>query len=633
MNQKATRPGARRPSRAIIAALAGLSLVLVLLGLAQSLGSSPTTAVGLFPDGTTPQVATNPDQVPVELGVRFSSTVDGTVTGVRFYKGSRNNGTHVGSLWTGSGTRLGRTTFTDETKSGWQAATFSTPIRITKGRTYVASYLAPSGHYAADAGGFDSPVSNGPLTAPAGGGLYLYGTGGFPVHQYLNSNYYVDVMFQPTGKAPAQTPARPSTQATASPPAPAPSPPTPGTPPTPDTTLLDLPRIPWEGGSAYWKQFRAADAAGWDDPSFFPIVAWYNGVSSDAEAIYDKSLGVNTYIGMAAGTSYRLFKDNDIYWIGGKLDRTFTDASTNWVGDFLDDEVDGRFTPAQGRAHLQALKDAVAGNGRFDYANFTQIVMSTDGSQADHQAYVNNFTDAVSVDMYWYTIPFCDLGTYRGGSYLEPINKANCRTASSYGKTMDMLRKQDAVDGKLQPLWQFVENLNGGPGEGPFVANITGGQLRGAVMNSIINEARGIVYFNQSLSGACQGGSIFRQSQVTPNFCGASQVAAAKVVNNQIHQLAPIINSQSYRHTFGAGLNTMLKAHDGSAYVFAMIDGAGAPGDRTFTLPTGVQGVSVEVLGENRTLPVGSDGTFRDAFANEYSYHIYRVSISGTRLG
>jgi len=152
-------------------------------------------------------------------------------------------------------------------------------------------------------------------------------------------------------------------------------------------------------------------------------------------------------------------------------------------------------------------------------------------------------------------------------------------------------------------------------------------------MNSVINEARGIVYFNQSLSGACQGGSIFRQSQVTPNFCGASQVAAAKVVNNQIHQLAPIINSQSYRHTFGAGLNTMLKAHDGSAYVFAMIDGAGAPGDRTFTLPTGVHGVSVEVLGENRTLPVGSDGTFRDAFANEYSYHIYRVSISGTQLG
>ena len=35
----------------------------------------------------------------VELGLRFTPTVDGFVTGVRFYKGAGNTGTHVGSLW------------------------------------------------------------------------------------------------------------------------------------------------------------------------------------------------------------------------------------------------------------------------------------------------------------------------------------------------------------------------------------------------------------------------------------------------------------------------------------------------------------------------------------------------------
>ncbi|HEX2700631.1 MAG TPA: hypothetical protein VHM89_10570, partial [Acidimicrobiales bacterium] len=34
---------------------------------------------------------------------------------------------------------------------------------------------------------------------------------------------------------------------------------------------LSLPRVPWESGPSYWKKFAKADAAGWDDPSFFPI--------------------------------------------------------------------------------------------------------------------------------------------------------------------------------------------------------------------------------------------------------------------------------------------------------------------------------------------------------------------------
>ena len=35
----------------------------------------------------------------VELGMRFISTVAGTITAIRFYKAASNIGTHVGSLW------------------------------------------------------------------------------------------------------------------------------------------------------------------------------------------------------------------------------------------------------------------------------------------------------------------------------------------------------------------------------------------------------------------------------------------------------------------------------------------------------------------------------------------------------
>lgn len=388
---------------------------------------------------------------------------------------------------------------------------------------------------------------------------------------------------------------------------------------------LNLKRIPWEGGSEYWKSFTKANAAGWGDPGFFPIAIWYNGISSDDEVRYDKEHGINTYMGMDSSTPYSIFERNGVYWIGGALNETFNNSSKNWVGAFLDDEVDGRFTPEAGRQHLQDLAKA-APKGYFKYANFTQMVISHYMNSADAQRFVNEFTDTISVDMYWYTIPYCSLEPYVN-AHLVPVNKESCRTASSYGKTMDALRLQDAADGKLQPLWQFVEDLNGGPGEGPFVANIAPKQLQGAVMNSLIHEARGIVYFNQSLSGPCGGGSVLRLSQVTLGYCGAGQVGAMQEVNSQIHTLASVLNTQSYEYSFGQGLDTMLKSHSGYAFIFSMMAADSKPGGRTFRLPSEIKADSVEVLFENRSLPVNTSGTFTDLFTDEFSYHIYKVKL------
>jgi hypothetical protein len=49
-----------------------------------------------------------------------------------------------------------------------------------------------------------------------------------------------------------------------------------------------------------------------------------------------------------------------------------------------------------------------------------------------------------------------------------------------------------------------------------------------------------------------------------------------------------------------------------------------APGSKTFVLPDGVQGTSVEVVGESRTIPIVT-GAFSDTFANEFSHHAYRI--------
>ena len=139
----------------------------------------------------------------MEPGVQFQSSVAGTVTAIRFYKGPLNTGTHVGHLWTASGTLLATATFSNETSSGWQQVNFSSPVPIMANTIYVASYHS-GGEYAADHNYFNTAHTNGPLTAPAtgnvtgGNGVYVYGsTSTFPTNTYLATNYWVDVVVGP----------------------------------------------------------------------------------------------------------------------------------------------------------------------------------------------------------------------------------------------------------------------------------------------------------------------------------------------------------------------------------------------------------------------------------------------------
>jgi hypothetical protein len=153
----------------------------------------------IWPDSTQPSIPSSSDTSSVNLGVQFTPDESGWITGIRFYKGAENTGTHVGSLWDASGDLLGQVTFTDESTAGWQQANFSSPIPVTAGTTYVASYLAPNGGYAVDVNGLASAVTNEPLTALASGGVYTYSSSSsFPTSVYDASNYWVDVVFTTT---------------------------------------------------------------------------------------------------------------------------------------------------------------------------------------------------------------------------------------------------------------------------------------------------------------------------------------------------------------------------------------------------------------------------------------------------
>ena len=163
---------------------------------------APTTAGcprTLFRDNDTP-AGTTPAATPIELGMKFRADRDGYVTGVRFYKGPGNTGSHLGRLWSSRGEKLAEVTFTGESSGGWQQAQFSAPVRIAAGWTYVVSYYAPVGRYSYTSNYFGSNITRSPLIgmvngSDGGNGVYKSGSSGFPTATYQSTNYWVEPVF------------------------------------------------------------------------------------------------------------------------------------------------------------------------------------------------------------------------------------------------------------------------------------------------------------------------------------------------------------------------------------------------------------------------------------------------------
>jgi hypothetical protein len=171
----------------------GFSLVVI------GLSSAPVAADSLWDATTIPAEQNASDASSVELGVKFKSSVAGTVSAIRFYKGSQNTGAHSVSLWKSNGTKLATANSTNETASGWQTVALSPPVSITANTTYIASYHT-AGHYSDDQYYFSTQYVNGSLTAPANAGVYKYSTiSVFPNLVWNASNYWVDVVVASSG--------------------------------------------------------------------------------------------------------------------------------------------------------------------------------------------------------------------------------------------------------------------------------------------------------------------------------------------------------------------------------------------------------------------------------------------------
>ena len=99
-------------------------------------------------------------------------------------------------MWNNAGTALATVTFTGESGSGWQQATFSSPVALTAGAIYTVS-VGFNTKFVMSGGGLASQLSMGPSSSVAGGnGVFANAAGLFPTNSWNSSNYFVDAVVQ-----------------------------------------------------------------------------------------------------------------------------------------------------------------------------------------------------------------------------------------------------------------------------------------------------------------------------------------------------------------------------------------------------------------------------------------------------
>ena len=397
-------------------------------------------------------------------------------------------------------------------------------------------------------------------------------------------------------------------------PAPTPSPPTATPAPAPSPGPAELALEPVDGGSGYYAQFSNSFPVA---PGFFPLAVWFEGVYNQAEIDLDKNAGLNTYVVLTGGSNLSLIRANGMHTVSG--------ADPANAANFLSDEVDMTEGDQAGCNTVMAQHDERSKPNRATWANFGKGVTFW---QPDSIAACYVEAPSIpSVDLYWMSDEdLCQW--HQGGRFLlgQDVNltPAQCRRAANYGAAVDDMRRLDARDGARKPIWNFVEV--GCPMGSVNSRCIQPPEIRAAVWHSIIAGARGITYFNHSFSGSCRTQHALREP------CYANARAVVKSTNQQIHQLAPVLNADTVTSgtTTSSGVRALYKWHDDHFYVFA--------GNRENVSTTGSMGLSC--VGDATAVKLGEDGeripvvagTFTDEFADGNAIHIYRIE-GGSRCG
>ncbi len=352
------------------------------------------------------------------------------------------------------------------------------------------------------------------------------------------------------------------------------------------------------------------------NPNFFPVAVWLQDPSNAAAY---KNAGINIYVGLwneldaaqltkltnsgmkviCEQNAFGLTKLNDTLIYGWALDDEPDNAQWNATTNQYDPCID----PSVIINQYNTVK--ANDSSRPVYLNLGQGVSYTD--------WVGRGTCTGKTEMYPdYNNGYlkgCDIASFD----IYPVNNSDAKIKGNLWYVPKGIDSLISWSSNKKPVWCWIEctKINTSSAAKPTVDNV-----KSEVWMALIHGVKGYGYF-------CHQISPFDEAALLHD---APMLAAVTAINNQVTSLATVLNSPS---TFGYAnvsssntaipIDIMTKNQGGANYIFAVAMRSGST-TATFTVNSGV---SVEVLGENRTLTI-SGGKFTDSFSN-YGVHLYKI--------
>lgn len=353
------------------------------------------------------------------------------------------------------------------------------------------------------------------------------------------------------------------------------------------------------------------------DPAFFPIAVW---LQAPANAERYKAAGFNTYVGLWKGPT-----EEQLAALKKAGMRVFCEQNAVAL-KHLDDPVIAGWMHGDEPDNAQALP---GGKGYGPPVPPDKIVAEYEHLKAadPSRPVMLNLGQGVAWDG-WYGRGVRshhpeDYPLYMKGSDIVsfdiyPVVHENAEVRGKLEYVANGVDRLVKWSNGQQIVWNCIECTHIGNAQ----LKATPEQVRCEVWMSIIHGSRGLIYFVHQFAPK------FREAAL---FDDPDMLRAVATINQQIAMLAPVLNSPPApaqvvvkSQNAAVPVDAMTKKDNlGTTYIFAvgMRDGTTTA---VFSLPGWKQRQGVEVIGENRSLTVGADGTFKDDFA-PWDVHLYRV--------
>jgi hypothetical protein len=354
------------------------------------------------------------------------------------------------------------------------------------------------------------------------------------------------------------------------------------------------------------------------DPSFFPLAVW---LQAPHNAARFKEAGINLYVGLWEGPTDAqlsalravgmpvICDQNDV-----GLNSPHADIIVGWMHG---DEPDNAQPLPNDKGYGPPILPKVI---ETNYRTITQ--------RDPTRPVLLNLGQGVAFDQY------IGRGVRRNHpeDYSEYIRGCDIVSFDIYPAVHD----HPDVAGKLEYVANGVDRLRKWSGDEKIVWNCiecsrigntktkpTPQQIRAEVWMSLIHGSRGLIYFVHQFEPRFIEASLLEDTEL---------LAAVTSINRQVHELAPVLNSPDVRDAVAVTssetdvpVDILCKQQGDATYVFAVCM-RNRPTRVTLQWSQSFEATEVEVLGENRTLPL-RDGRCEDAF-QPYEVHLYRVAHS-----